>query len=107
MPAPKSQPEIELLEEMQRFLQTAVHDLRAAQRRTGTAAELLLQAGDEEREVVAAQVLQGLAKTDELLTGIGRYATALAPGSYKIHLFPSISAVRFALTHLEREIRET
>ncbi|HEV1288458.1 MAG TPA: ATP-binding protein [Bryobacteraceae bacterium] len=107
MPAQESHPEIELLNEMQRFLRAAVHDLRAAQRRTGTAAELLLQAGDQEREAVAAQLLQGLSKTEELLTGIGRYATALTPASYAIHLFPSISAVRFALAHLENEIRET
>jgi two-component system, chemotaxis family, sensor kinase Cph1 len=107
MPAQESHPEIELLNDMQRFLQAAVHDLRAAQRRTGTAAELLLQAGDQEREATAAQVLLGLAKTEELLTGIGKYATALAPGSYAIHLFPAISAVRFALAHLEDQIRET
>jgi chemotaxis family two-component system sensor kinase Cph1 len=107
MPAQESNPEIELLNDMQRFLQTAVHDLRAAQRRTGTAAELLLQSSDQEREATAAQLLLGLAKTEELLTGIGRYATALAPGSYAFHSFPSSSAVRFALAHLEGEIRRT
>jgi two-component system, chemotaxis family, sensor kinase Cph1 len=107
MPAQQSHPEIELLNEMQRFLQTAIHDLRAAQRRTGTAAELLLQAGDQDRQVAAAQLLQGLSKTEELLTGIGRYATALTPGGYAISSFPSISAVRFALAHLDSEIRET
>jgi chemotaxis family two-component system sensor kinase Cph1 len=108
MPAHESHPEIELLNEMQRFLQAAVHDLRAAQRRTGTAAELLLQAGgDEERGALAAQLLQGLSKTEELLTSIGLYANALTPGSYSIHVFPSISAVRFALANLDREIRET
>ena len=76
MPAHESHPEIELLNDMHRFLQSAVHDLRAAQRRTGTAAELFLQGGEQERQAAAAQLLQGLAKTEELLTGIGRYATA-------------------------------
>jgi light-regulated signal transduction histidine kinase (bacteriophytochrome) len=113
MPAPKSRPENEVLDEMQRFLHAAVHDLRAAQRRTGIAAELLLQAGlqvddkDEERTALAAQLLQGMAKTEELLAGIGRYATALTPASYKMHSFPSLGAVHFALAHLDREIRET
>jgi chemotaxis family two-component system sensor kinase Cph1 len=112
MPAPKSHPENDVLDEMQRFLHAAVHDLRAAQRRMGTAAELLLQASfeadkDEERSALAAQLLQGLSKTEELVAGIGRYATALTPASYAMHSFPSLSAVRFALAHLDREIRET
>ena len=95
------------MDEMQRFLQSAVHDLRAGLRRTGISAELLLHAEQQEREAVAAQLLQGLAKSEELLTGISRYATALAPGGYAIQLFSSSSAVRFALAHLEGEIRET
>jgi len=108
MSAQKSPAEIELLDEMQRFLQSAVHDLRAAQRRTGIAAELLLQAAsDEERSELAAQISQCLSKTEDLLAGIGRYATALAPGSYSIQPFSSGSAVRFALANLDREIRTT
>jgi light-regulated signal transduction histidine kinase (bacteriophytochrome) len=107
MLAPKS-PENEALDDMQRFLHAAVHDLRANQRRTGTAAELLLQASDgEERAILASQLLHSLAKTEELLMGIGRYAVTLTPASYTMHLFPSLSAVRFALVHLDREIRET
>jgi light-regulated signal transduction histidine kinase (bacteriophytochrome) len=104
MPAQQSHPEIELLNEMQHFLQTAIHDLRAAQRRTGTAAELLLQADDQDREGVAAQLLQGLSKTEELLTAIGKYAAALTPAGYAMSLFPSSSAVRFAVAHLASEI---
>jgi hypothetical protein len=41
-------------DEMQQFLQSAVHDLRAAQRRTGIAAELLLQ--DADQPELAAQI---------------------------------------------------
>ena len=108
MPPPKSHPEIEILNEMQRFLHAAVHDLRSAQRRTGTAAELFLQAGDDrERGELTSQLLQSLSRTEELLAGIGSYGTALGPGNYSIHGFPSVSAVRFALAHLERYIRET
>jgi len=108
MPTKKSPPEIELLDETQRFLQSAVHDLRAAQRRTGIAAELLPQAAnDRERSELAAQLLQGLSKTEELLTGIGRYASALTPSTYSILVFPSISAVRFALANLDGEIRDS
>lgn len=108
MPAPKSPPENEVLDEMQRFLHAAMHDLRAAQRRTGTAAELLLQAVDDgDRAELAAQLLHGLSKTEELLAAIGRYAAALTPASYAMHSFPSLSAVRFAVAHLDREIRAT
>lgn len=104
MPAHESHPE----DEMRLFLQAAVHDLRAAQRRTGTAAELFLQAGeDQERRVLAAQLLQGLSKTEELLAGIGRYAAALTPAGDARPLVPSAAAVRIALAHLDREIRET
>src|SRR5271155_644459 len=100
--------EIRLLEETQQFLHSAVHDLRAAQRGTAIASALLLQsADDQERSELNAQILQGLAKTEELLTGISRYATALAPSRYSINVFPCISAVRFALANLDREIRDT
>jgi signal transduction histidine kinase len=106
MPAPESHPEIEVLNEMQRFLHAAVHDLRSAQRRTGTAAELFLQAAnDRERGELASQLLQSLSRTEELLAGIGSYGTALAPGNYSIHGFSSVSAVRFALAHLEPNVR--
>lgn len=108
MPLEKSPSEIELLNETPQFLQSAVHDLRAAQRRTGIAAELLLQAAsDQERSELAAQILQGLSKTEELLTGIDRYATALARDRYSIHVFSAASAVRFAVANLDREIHAT
>jgi signal transduction histidine kinase len=105
MPPEKTTPAAPL-EEAQQFLQSAVHDLRASQRRIGIAAELLLQAADApERSDLAAQVLQGLAKTEELLTSINKYAAALSPRYYSITVFPAASAVRFALANLEREIR--
>jgi len=97
----------QLEDEMQQFLQSAVHDLRAAQRRTAIPVELLLEASnEEERKELAAQVLQGLSKTEELLLGITRYANALAASRYSIAVFPAASAVRFALANLDREIHE-
>jgi signal transduction histidine kinase len=104
----KRSPEIQLADEMQRFLQSAVHDLRAAQRRAAISAELLLQStSDQERAELTGQMLQSLSKTEDLLNGLGNYAIALAPSHYGIKLFPSVHAVRFALANLDRKIRET
>lgn len=104
----KSSREIQLHGEVQQFLHAAVHDLRAAQRRTALATELLLQSSsDQERSELAAQLLQGLAATEELLTGIVSYANALTPSRMGAALVPSSRAVRFALQNLDRAIRET
>jgi light-regulated signal transduction histidine kinase (bacteriophytochrome) len=95
-------------EETRQFLQSAVHDLRATQRRTGVAAELLLQASDDlERRELTEQILHSVSKTEDLLTGIGKYANALTPARYSITAFSSHSALRFAIANLDREIRET
>jgi two-component system, chemotaxis family, sensor kinase Cph1 len=104
----QSSSEIQLHGEVQQFLHSAVHDLRAAQRRTAIATELLLQsASDQERSELAAQVLQGLSRTEELLTGIASYANALTPSRLGTAMFPCGRAVRFALQNLDRKIRET
>lgn len=103
----KSSREIQLLGEFQQLLQSAVHDLRAAQRRTAIASELLVQSTtDEERGELTSQLLQGLAKTDELLAGLGNYAAALTPGRNGTTVFPSNRAVRFALANLDPQIRK-
>jgi chemotaxis family two-component system sensor kinase Cph1 len=105
---PHNSEEIQMLNEVQQFLQSAVHDLRAAQRRTAIASELLLQSADDrERAGLAAQMLQGLSKTEELLAGIGSYANAITPHRYVMAVFPSSRAVRFALANLDLQIRET
>jgi light-regulated signal transduction histidine kinase (bacteriophytochrome) len=91
--------------EMQQFLQSAVHDLRAAQRRTGIASELLLQCTDQPE--LAAQIQDGLSKTEDLLTGISRYANVLTHSGDSVSVFPFRSALRFALANLDREIRQT
>jgi light-regulated signal transduction histidine kinase (bacteriophytochrome) len=107
MPNDKSASEIQLLNEMHQFLQSAIHDLRAANRRTAIAAELLVQTDNsQERKDLAAQMAEGFAKSEDLLSSIGSYATAVSPGSYKMAVFPSARAVRFALANLDRGIRE-
>lgn len=94
-------------DEMQHFLQSAVHDLRAAQRRTGISAELLLDSDAGQRNELVAQILQGLSKSEELLLGISKYAIALTPNNYSIVEFPAMTAVRFAMANLDSEIRKT
>lgn len=95
-------------DEMQQFLQSAVHDLRAAQRQTGTAAELLLQAADDrERKDLLERLIAGVSKTEYLLSAISRYAAALGPLAAPPAVFPAASAVRFALAHLDPQLRET
>jgi light-regulated signal transduction histidine kinase (bacteriophytochrome) len=95
------------MQETQQFLQSAVHDLRAAQRSTGIASEMLLQAQDDEaRKDLAKEISHGLAKTNELLSGIARYANALVLNRQRITVFPAARAVRAALANLDREIRD-
>jgi chemotaxis family two-component system sensor kinase Cph1 len=103
----KPSSESALFDEQQQFLQAALHDLRAHQRGTCIAAELLLEAADaDERTGLIQQVLKGLLKTEELLNAIERYAAALT-SSLSLTVFPSATAVRFAIANLDREINET
>lgn len=95
------------LDEMQRFLQSAVHDLRAAHRRTGISAELLLDSEGDQRNELVAQILQGLSKSEELLLGINKYAITLTPNNYSISVFPAMTAVRFAMANLAADIRKS
>ena len=105
MPSEKSAPEVQLLEEEQKFLQSAVHDLRASHRAVAMAVQLMAETpGESERGDLLKQVTQGLSKTDELLKAIARYATSLTPGK-DFATFPAAAAVRFALANLDSEIR--
>jgi light-regulated signal transduction histidine kinase (bacteriophytochrome) len=103
----KSSIETRSPDEQQQFLQSALHDLRAHQRGVCVAAELLLEAADDrERAALVDQIKKGLTKTEHLLNAIDRYASALTPSLYSITLFPSASAVRFAIANLDHEIQE-
>jgi light-regulated signal transduction histidine kinase (bacteriophytochrome) len=103
-----SAPEIRMVEEIQKFLQSAVHDLRAHARRIGTAAQLLAEMdSNHDREQFVRQVLDGVTKTDQLLAAIGRYSLSLNPATYSMSRFSSASAVRFAIANLDREIKQT
>jgi light-regulated signal transduction histidine kinase (bacteriophytochrome) len=107
MPSEKSAPEIQLLEEEQKFLLSAMHDLRASHRGVAIAVQLMAETSDEsERADLLKQMTQGLSKTDELLKAIARYAISLTPGK-EIATFPAAAAVRFALANLDSEIRAT
>ena len=97
--------------EWQRFLDTAVHDLRAPLRGIGTSAELLMEACGERLDEGAKQligaILDGVAKIDALSKGLASYSQAL-----KIAVPPSgtirvESALRSALAELEGEIRDS
>src|ERR1700722_6515846 len=99
--------EIRVLEEIQQFLQSAVHDLRAAHRRTAIAAEMVRESADEqERNELTGQMLQGLSKAEGLLIGISGYSIALVPSRYNMGTFPSSRAVRFALANLDGKIQK-
>jgi len=95
-----------ILDEMEQFLHSAIHDLRASHRRTGVSVELLLESSADERDELAAQILRGLSKSDELLLGISKYATAIARRRYSVSVFWANNAVRCALANLDAEIRK-
>ena len=107
MPSEKSPPETQLLEEEQKFLQSAVHDLRAAHRGVAMAVQLMAETPDEsERADLLKQMTQGLSKTDEILKAIARYATSLTLSKEPV-TFRAAAAVRLALANLDSEIRAT
>ena len=97
--------------EWQRFLDTAIHDLRAPLRGIGTSAELLMETYGERLDDGAKQligtVLEGVAKIDVLSKALATYSWALKipgppPGPIRVE-----SALRSALVELEEEIRHS
>jgi light-regulated signal transduction histidine kinase (bacteriophytochrome) len=97
--------------EWQRFLDTAVHDLRAPLRGIGTSAELLMEACGERLDDPAKQligtILDGVAKMDALSKALASYSQALkiaGPPSGPIRV---ANALRSALAELEGEIRRS
>src|SRR6476620_10840361 len=67
--------------EWQRFLDTAVHDLRAPLRGIGTSAELLMEVCGERLDDGARRligtILEGVAKIDALSKALASYSRAL------------------------------
>ena len=90
----------------QRFLDAAVHDLRAALRMIGTSAELLAQTCDGAlgaRDPVGV-LLDGVRRLDSLSKGLGSYSRALRPDRLDV-LVPAESALRSAMDELSESIR--
>jgi light-regulated signal transduction histidine kinase (bacteriophytochrome) len=96
--------------EMQRLLEGAVHDLRAAERGIATSLEILrttmgaVESG--ESGDVFHRLLEATAKMNLILTGISSYTLSL-PGARQVFgRVPMESMLRSATAALDREMRE-
>jgi chemotaxis family two-component system sensor kinase Cph1 len=97
--------------EWQRFLDTAIHDLRAPLRGIGTSAELLTEVCgerlDEEARQLIRTILDGVAKIDALSKALAVYSRALQADGPPSGFIRVESALRSALTELEGQIRHS
>jgi light-regulated signal transduction histidine kinase (bacteriophytochrome) len=96
------------IREWQRFLDAAVHDLRAVFRTVGTSAELLSQNCGETpkaREIVA-MMREGVLRIDALSRGLGDYSRALYIDSRDSSVVPTATVLRAAIAELEIRIRD-
>jgi light-regulated signal transduction histidine kinase (bacteriophytochrome) len=97
--------------EWQRFLDTAVHDLRAPLRGIGTSAELLMEVCGERLNDGAKQligtILEGVARIDALSKALASYSRVLVIAGPAVSPIRVESALRSALAELEGEIRDS
>jgi chemotaxis family two-component system sensor kinase Cph1 len=97
--------------ETQRLLDGVVHDLRAAERGIRTTAEFLRdelgESLDGPAEATLRQLVEGVAKMNPILTGVGNYSASLPAARRSFGRVPTEVALRSALASLEREIRES
>lgn len=63
--------------EIQRFWDSAVHDLRAALRQIGMSTELLTKQTAETAQPVLGQLANGVAKMDSILSGVATESNEL------------------------------
>jgi chemotaxis family two-component system sensor kinase Cph1 len=92
-------------EDMQGFLDHAVHDVRAALRKIRTSIELSDQ--DNGGSGAYPAILEGVADCDAILAGISIYSTAIGAAQYSfIHSSLELAADT-AIAHLDAQIRET
>jgi light-regulated signal transduction histidine kinase (bacteriophytochrome) len=93
-----------MTEEWQRFLDTAIHDLRAPLRGIGTSAELLTEACgerlDEDAKRLLRTILDGVAKIEALSKALSDYSRALHTGGPPCEAIRADSALRSALAEL-------
>ena len=97
--------------ELQRFLDTAIHDLRAPLRGIGTSAELLTEVCgerlDEEAKRLLRTILDGVAKIEALSKALSNYSRALHTGGPPCEAIRAGSALRSALAELDGQIRQS
>jgi chemotaxis family two-component system sensor kinase Cph1 len=97
--------------EWQRFLDTAIHDLRAPLRGIGTSAELLTEVCgeqlDEEAKRLLRTIVDGVAKIEALSKALSNYSRALHTGGPPPGAICADSALRSALAELDGQIRHS
>ena len=97
--------------EWQRFLDAAIHDLRAPLRGIGTSAELLTEVCgerlDEEARPILQTILDGVAKIEALSKALSSYSRALYTGGPPSGSIRADSALRSALAELDGQIRHS
>jgi chemotaxis family two-component system sensor kinase Cph1 len=96
--------------EWQRFLDAAVHDLRASLRAIGTSTELLQEVcaeglGEEAKPLIVT-ILEGVAKIESFSQAVASYSQALQSNTSTWGLVRSDSALRAALTELKQQIAD-
>ena len=97
--------------EYQRFLDAAIHHLRAPLRGIGTSAALLSEAWDqrfdEEAKALLKQILDGVTRIDNLTKSLASYSMALLPEGSASGPVPVENALQSAMASLQEQIRET
>lgn len=93
------------VEEIQRLLDHAVHDLRAVLRRIGTSVEMF--SGRNPKDATFPPVLDSVAQGMAILTAIGTYSSAVGAAHYSFKPLKIGVAVDAALGRLEESIHET
>jgi light-regulated signal transduction histidine kinase (bacteriophytochrome) len=69
--------------EIQRFWDSAVHDLRAALRQMGMSTELLTKQTAETAQPVLGQLASGVAKMDSILSGVATESNECSTGQVR------------------------
>ena len=104
------QSDIPIGQEIQKFLDGVVHDLRAVQRGIGVSAEMLLGVArgqlDQQADRSLRRLLADVTKLNAILAGISSYAMSLPTAIYSFGSFPAEIALQAAMANLEREIIE-
>jgi two-component system, chemotaxis family, sensor kinase Cph1 len=93
------------VDEIQRLLDHAVHDLRAVFRRIGTSIEIF---GDRDaKDAGYPSILDSVAQGTAILTAIGTFSTALGVAHYSLKPLQISLAVDAALARLQEPIRQS